>query len=401
MAGLLCNGCSTSKIEKLEMQGTLKESVFDKEIPFEYKEGLIFVKARIEGETYNFILDTGADVTVLDAAVAKRITHKKVLKSKVEGSLKKELSTQLVTLPALNLGGVEYIDTGAIITDLSYFKKFFGCFPIQGIIGINLLRKGNLQIDYKNKVLRLTNDFSNLKVSNKAHIVKMNSKKNGSILLDVALGNKRTKFIFDTGSNGKLTTDSKLLETNKHLTFVSKKGTANISINGASDVTLYKALVPELAVAGIALQNQIITLKPGAASLVGNRFFENYTLSIHWEKDELILDPVISMDNEILEAYELTIRPDYTINKILVHSAWGDFSDKHNIPLGAEVTEINGKKVSNFTQSELCEFWNQEMSGIKSSSVMRLNIRCNGDNRQFTLPKKKLLPNNKQNNSLK
>ena len=123
----------------------------------------LFVKIKINGESANMLLDTGASKTVFDI---NRISH--FLKNKTDSfeSFDK-LSTGLGTstmqssftlLKEIKLDHLKLKNYTAILLDMKHVNQSYEMIklkPIEGVIGSDLLMKYNAVIDYQKKNLKL------------------------------------------------------------------------------------------------------------------------------------------------------------------------------------------------------------------------------------------------------
>jgi predicted aspartyl protease len=153
LLSIMVNDCKASSKEENILNGgyistkRIKEST----VPFESKDGLIYVKVRInESEKeYNFVLDTGAGATVISKNVAESLGLKVESKVNATDATNNSQNVDLVTLKSLKMGEVAVNNCGAIIIDLgnveSYGLKFDGC------IGTNFLKLFIVNIDNENE----------------------------------------------------------------------------------------------------------------------------------------------------------------------------------------------------------------------------------------------------------
>ena len=87
-------------------------------IPFQKKRGLIFVKALLNGEKKNFILDTGAPSLILNSAYTEEGNLSDSLDA-VGGSV----STRKVQVESFDWAGIRQINFETISMDLSHLER--------------------------------------------------------------------------------------------------------------------------------------------------------------------------------------------------------------------------------------------------------------------------------------
>lgn len=120
------------------------------EVPFKlFKDNLIIVKATIGSvKNVNFILDTGTNPSAITRDVADRLR----LNRKAESlqTLSGTIQTQSVTLPGLQIGPIYVESIRAVLQDLSLLERGLGI-SLGGIVGLDILSRGNFTIDYRRK----------------------------------------------------------------------------------------------------------------------------------------------------------------------------------------------------------------------------------------------------------
>ncbi len=364
----------SQKIIRLAKKGTVVQSDYFSEIPFRYENKHIFIDVIINGEIYNFLFDTGFDISAIDINHIKNINYKNVLKKNISGSSFKKHKIQFIEILTLSISDIDFNETGASIIDLSFINKDYPCSekPIAGVIGANLLRKANWQIDYKNRIIIFSDNISQFNISEKAFEFDMVSKGWGSPLVTVNINGIDKKFTLDTGSSGKITTgiefQKELSNSENEVNYISiikKDKTKNEQI-----YSNYYALIEQINIGNLYLKEQIISLEKGVSSLIGNHLFENFIVTIDWEKDKLFLEPLREIIKDTLVDYEILLKPNYTTNKIEINGIYNEQSTKRDYEIGTEILTINKKDVYNFSSQELCEFWENEWKKIKIQKKM-------------------------------
>ena len=123
----------------------------------------LLVKAKINGISGNFILDTGASNSCVDFGGIEHFQLKaKKSKTKASGAGGTGMFTQLSTNNTLQLGRWKSQEVALIIFDLSHVNEALvqhKAKPVHGIIGADILLQGKGIIDYYNHYLYLKNNF--------------------------------------------------------------------------------------------------------------------------------------------------------------------------------------------------------------------------------------------------
>lgn len=374
--------------QKLQRQGKVLNKNFYKEVPIQNLSDIILIPVRIENETYNFIFDTGAELNVIDEKIASRLNLKSLRKGKVTSSNNSKKEIDFVKVSKVTIADIEFAGSVAAVLDLSAIAKYIGCTPIHGIIGNNLMRRANWQIDYKNNLIRLTDDMDKFTISDEVSRLKMDAGKNGNILFDLKIGDNQSKFIFDTGYNGRFKTGRlEALSQFKHVTSV---GTLGANIVGEKAGEKHYALVKNLQLQNLDIPKEQIDFENGSSSLIGNKFWKNYLLTIDWKNDELILESSGDISKARFEFFELTLAVNFDIGKIEIIRMLENNSLASDGLIGSQVLKIKGKDVSNLSSSELCEYWKNEFSQLKKSPHLDIEIYDGKSTKKIRVSKVKL-----------
>ena len=119
----------------------------------------LLIKAKINGVSGNFILDTGASNSCVGFESIERFElNAKKSKTKASGAGGTGMKTQISGQNILQLGSWKNQDFSIVIFDLSHVNealKSFKAKPVHGIIGADVLLEGKAIIDYYNHYLYL------------------------------------------------------------------------------------------------------------------------------------------------------------------------------------------------------------------------------------------------------
>lgn len=271
----LLNGFSQNR-KQLSKKGYVKQKEYFVEIPFNYVNKHIYIEVVISGKKYNFVFDTGYEVTTIDSNIAKEIQYKIIKEVSLSGSSFADQKVALVELPNIAIASLDFEETYGLLQDLSFTKKP-ATQKIDGIIGNNLMRKSKWQIDYVQKVIRISSKIENFKSLPTAKKIELNNKDWGLGYVAIELNNQKHQFLFDLGSNGEFTANHSFVK------FLKEKDTL---------LQQEKQTFPvgKIKIGEIELNDKSITLEKRAGSLLGNAFFQNYLLTIDWDKNILYLN---------------------------------------------------------------------------------------------------------------
>ena len=113
----------------------------DRSISFKTRRGhLIVADAQVEGRTLRSLIDTGANVSVIDVRVAKRLDLRRVA-SNVVAAYGKTSKVERVIVRSLRIGPI-HTAAIALVSDLSDWG-------VDAIIGMDVLRRSDFRIDFE------------------------------------------------------------------------------------------------------------------------------------------------------------------------------------------------------------------------------------------------------------
>lgn len=142
-----------------EIQDFLKEKKY-KKIKFKVlKTQHLLIKASINGIKGNFILDTGASNSCVGfESVERFVLDAQISDTKAAGAGATGMETQLAKNNTIQLGRWKNKKLHLVVFNMSHVNEALTQFktkPVNGIIGADVLLKGNAIIDYANCYLYL------------------------------------------------------------------------------------------------------------------------------------------------------------------------------------------------------------------------------------------------------
>jgi len=371
-------------------QGSVTQNNYLTEIPFNYIDGYMFIDILQNNKSYNFIFDTGAEATVIDKSIMNEFKFKHSEKSTISGPVVTNQSIQTIVLKNITISEIEFVNIGAVAVDLKFPKKRF-CNKVHGIIGTTLIKKANWQIDYQNKKIRFTNKLSKLNLTGNEHKIKMdlNEKGWGTETVELNIDGYSSSFNVDTG-NGR----SKIVaHPDKFKKLLKKNKGTSVKYGVSKSDTDYRIITKKISIGGITLENQTLSLENevGNRQLLGNRFLENYLVTIDWKNHFLYLNQKRDIIADTLVDFELNFSPNFKTNTIEMLTGLKKFTSKNKIEKGTILSKINDKNLIGLSDKEFCEFWTTSWDDIIKEDTINVVLIQNGKNKEYALKRKELL----------
>jgi hypothetical protein len=233
------------------------------QIPFDYADGLIWVKVKPAGaaQPLNFILDTGAGSSVLDLGTARKLGATFTSRERVQ-RVGEGVAAFRVTGFAAELAGIP-VDSAPLALDLSETSALCSR-RIDGLIGHDFFRDRIVQIDFKERCIRIL-DAADPRGSCADISLRV---RNSALCVPVSLNGSRAKWTrLDTGCDG---------------------GLHWVDRTGGLGVRATVALGQE-EIARVPTEFHRSAIFPSEAGLVGNAILSNYRITIDAINGRLLL----------------------------------------------------------------------------------------------------------------
>jgi len=114
-------------------------------------------------------------------------------------------------------------------------------------------------------------------------------------------------------------------------------------------------------------------------------------VTLDWKRELFYLKPIKKIIDNSLQSYEYNFAPNFKTNKMSFYNKWVDHSLSNPFELDSKILSINGIKVMNLTNEQLCSIWENEKDKLKTPKV-KIEILEIGKKRTITLTKKQLIP---------
>ncbi len=314
------------------------------------------------------MVDTGA-ITAISKTLANTMQFQNSVEIMGGDSTGAEKEIQLVEIESLKIGNKEIKNCGAGIFDFSLLERGMGI-KIDGILGSNVLRYFNTKIDYKNKIILLSQNTQPLGFGRYRIPFEQDMKYGFAPVVQIKIEDRYTiEGMIDTGYDGCVAAIPATLIKKLHYPTKKIKG---VSGGGLNDVDTEGEL---LKLRGLEVGNTVRVSNIPVQStkldkvLLGKRFLDKFVVIIDYLSNELILEPIEENFNFKDNIFDTGIRVlSDEHNKLKIVGIQQDSqAEKSGIQLGDEVLKVNGKNIESYSMPELVEqiAWNDEIKHVE------------------------------------
>jgi hypothetical protein len=128
----------------------------ESKIPFEFKNGMIFLPVRLNGsKPLSFVLDTGSTRMLVDRALAKSLGLKATGQGSLQGAGKGRVPIEFIQDVSVGLPGLESAGYEFSTANLQPLQSTLGV-NVDGILGYELLSRFVVTVDYESKIMTVT-----------------------------------------------------------------------------------------------------------------------------------------------------------------------------------------------------------------------------------------------------
>ncbi len=269
--------------------------------PFRYIHNEIVAQVRVNGHgPYAMLLDTGTSPSVVDLTLARQIGLK-IDTSGQEGSgggTAANLAYQ-TSLPQVRLGGLTAKNIPALALDLSGLSRKFGQ-PIQGILGDSLFSGRVVQFDYPRRIARFylrSPSATSLRGEFSGPLIAFPFRHTDEVHFSgVRVNGQPVAANLDTGSSSEFQLTPKAIRRLGLTQAAARaKPTPGAGFNGAFTSRTGTLAVIQVGPIRVAAPS-VVFWQPGTGRddepwdvNVGNRFWQNYIVTIDYQQDIITL----------------------------------------------------------------------------------------------------------------
>lgn len=278
---------------KLLGEGTISQKTYYDEIPFVIENGLMIIPVKIAKQNYRFLFDTGAPNT-LNSAVFQNL--KKISSLPISDSNINVENLQIVHIPVFQIGNLQFDNYNFLEYDFTK-NSIFNCLNFDGIIGSNSFSNSVIRIDYRNKILVISNEVKKLNISSKAHKLQILGGQKAPFI-QIKMSGKHSVYdnaLFDTGyRNFYLQSNRAFKIFTKEKVFhdiVTSKSSLSVGLFGSDSITEKSIFrIPNFSLASIKFQDVVAYSSDDTNSKIGNELLNYGVITLDFIKSKYYFD---------------------------------------------------------------------------------------------------------------
>jgi hypothetical protein len=370
---ILILGLSPLPCVKVQLDESTRNEGLLASIPFQLYGDVILMELSVDESTpLNFIFDTGAGGTVINARTADRLDivgDETVPREGATGMAEIVQSTDHIVY----VEDMSFRDVTLGIAELGHIEKRLGI-PIDGVIGWLILSQYAVRIDYDAMLIEI---YDNNKFEYDFGDSGYNLEVQGTVIftnVTVAFksGNNFTgKVLVDTGAGNTFYFNTPFIEENDLLAEMDtyyEWETQSISTESAH---VYITMLANLSISDYEFSILPVTMAIAAAGasswsgpmgILGNGVLKHFNVFIDLQQEMMSLEPNrLYHDQFEVNCSGLELVTDDVFQKVIIdHVYAGSPAEETGLEVGDEIVQINGANVSDFKLPQIGSVLSQD-----------------------------------------
>ena len=378
---------SAQDVVNLNKGGTNQKNYYTV-IPYKEVKSKVIVQCTINGKPYNFIVDTGAGLSITPK-LFKELQPSIINSVQMNDQAGILDNVQIVDLDNITLGNVTFNNVPAmVVKDAGIFE----CFGVDGLIGSNLLRNSIIQFSSKTHTIVITDESKKLNLKSKfASRMELSTvQSNPFIWIEATNGETtaRDNLLFDSGMDGFYDLNiNSFQQADEHLelfTVLSKaNGSFTWGLNGLpSAQDYYRVSAPQLKINSSTFKNVTIETTYGNSSRIGADLFKYGLVTLDYKNKKFYFEP-FPKTNFDLQASDWPFTPTIKDGKLVVGIVWGERWREIIIP-GDEIIEFDGKV---YEDADICNIMKGSHKTASTTAKLILKDAATGEIKELEISK--------------
>ena len=351
--GGLVNGCIPRHANILSL-GAMKNAEFKDTVSTEVSNGLIIVPVMIRGETYRFLFDTGAPLSI-SHQIQQKHGFKRISKGHIVDSDQNRQKIQYVQVDSLKIADIPFYGQTAFVADFRA-NPVLECLQLDGILGSNLMRYCNWTIDYETSQLIFASALDSTSYSQLPSLP-FRYDRQFDLMVDLSIGNKPLKNLeVDYGSNGVLMIPEEIFDTLQLAGIITEPfhtvGQKQSGLIGEAVKTEQRIAFGDSLVIGDVILDDIM-IRSGRKGLIGHDILSRFIVSIDSKRELLYLQKKeLKSDNR---SFGFVLQPDDQSPGLRVQRlVEGSPAEQAGLQIGTLVIKINDLDLTK--ESAFCDY---------------------------------------------
>lgn len=280
-------------------------------IPFELSNNLILLQAQVnDSQPLWFIFDTGANASIIDAQLVKKLKLRTRGKSQGNAS-GGAIEAEMIAGVSLAVTGVRVFNQTLASLPIASLSPLVGK-SLGGIIGYDFIKQFVVEVDYDAKIINLyapasyqysgSGDIVPIKFINKKPFVNVKIKLEGRDAIEGT-------FMIDTGADGVMTVNSPFVRARQLLKSLNRTKQANLGGAGG-DTKSITARIENVQFGRFVINEPLVSFSQAAkgsdalanyAGTLGGEIFRRFTLILDYQRQRIILEPNVHLPESVEE----------------------------------------------------------------------------------------------------
>lgn len=350
--------------QKLNPQEILENKDFLAEISFTVIRDKILIPVQIEGETFQFVLDTGGSLSI-SKAIQDKFQFKQTGSAKVIGINKLSKNVPYVRLPLVKIGDLRFKDYSGTVSDYSDFP--YPCLNFDGIIGRDFLKGLVLQLDIAQQKMVLTDRPDRLSLDPADAIPLQLDRRTGLPYISVTLTPfGKENLVFDSGSDDLFSFKTSQVEKYskqkrfKNHSFEVLYGVTSMGASGVipAPSKSYRTPIREMQIGNHVITDFYSDISKKSRPRIGTRLLQYGLVTIDYGRQKFYFQAHQARQKGVEQVTSIGFIPRFLSGAYRV-SAISPSSEaaQKGLKIGDEILQINQLDLRNPDQVDHCDLY--------------------------------------------